>query len=101
MDELERRQIKSPSGKDKWCKKTIDNMLSNEKYAGDVILLKNSNSEFNYLAKENHTAIISKETFKAVELEKSYRSNVVQGENGNQRKSEKYSSKNKNQNSII
>ncbi|MEG2896569.1 MAG: recombinase family protein [Niameybacter sp.] len=101
VDELECRGINSPSGKDKWCKKTIDNMLSNEKYAGDVILLKNSNSEFNYLAKENHTAIISKETFKAVELEKSHRSNVVQGENGNQRKRNKYSSKKKNQNDLL
>ncbi|MEG2896518.1 MAG: recombinase family protein [Niameybacter sp.] len=101
IKELGRRQIKSPTGNDKWCKKSIEDMLSNEKYAGDVILLKNSNTELNYLVKGNHTAIISKETFKAVELEKSYRSNVVQGENGNQRKSEKYSSKNKNQNSII
>ncbi|MEG0388888.1 MAG: recombinase family protein [Niameybacter sp.] len=100
MDELERRQIKSPSGKDKWCKKTIDNMLSNEKYAGDVILLKNSNSEFNYLAKENHTAIIPKETFKAVELEKSHRSNIVEGENGLKRREKKYSSNKKNQNAL-
>ncbi|MHC1746764.1 MAG: hypothetical protein AB9856_00065 [Cellulosilyticaceae bacterium] len=43
----------------------------------------------------------TKETFKAVELEKEHRSNIVQGENGDQRKSEKYSSKKKNQNSLL
>ncbi len=34
VSELERPGIKSPTGKDKWCKRTIDVMLSNEKYKG-------------------------------------------------------------------
>lgn len=38
--ELEKRKILSPTGKEKWCKRTIDVMLSNEKYTGDVKLLK-------------------------------------------------------------
>ena len=33
LKELEQRGIKSPNGKDKWCKRTIDVMLSNEKYS--------------------------------------------------------------------
>ena len=45
--ELERRNILSPTGKEKWCKRTIDVMLSNEKYTGDVRLLKSGNSEVN------------------------------------------------------
>ena len=39
MKELERLGIKSPTGKDKWSKRTIDVMLSNEKYIGNVRLL--------------------------------------------------------------
>ena len=36
IKELEKRKILSPTGKAKWCKRTIDVMLSNEKYTGDV-----------------------------------------------------------------
>jgi DNA invertase Pin-like site-specific DNA recombinase len=39
VSELERLGIKSPTGKGKWCKRTIDVMLSNEKYTGNVHLL--------------------------------------------------------------
>jgi len=37
--ELERLGIKSPTGKATWPKRTIDVMLSNEKYTGNVYLL--------------------------------------------------------------
>ena len=93
--ELERRKIVSPTGKEKWCKRTIDVMLSNEKYTGNVRLLKTGNSEVHYLASDNNPAIISKEIFEAVQIEKARRSNVTKDKNGNQRKSKKYSSKNK------
>jgi len=39
VSKLERLGIKSPTGKGKWCKRTIDVMLSNEKYIGNVRLL--------------------------------------------------------------
>lgn len=39
LTELENQEIKSPTGKDKWCKRTIDVMLSNEKYIGRARLL--------------------------------------------------------------
>ena len=93
IKELERQKILSPTGKVKWCKRTIDVMLSNEKYTGDVELLKSGKSEIHYLASGNNPAIISKEVFEAVQLEKKRRSNVTKNENGSQRKSEKYSSK--------
>ena len=93
IKELERRNILSPTGKEKWCKRTIDVMLSNEKYTGDVKLLKSGNSEVNYLSSGNNPAIISKEVFEAVQIEKGRRSNVVKDESGRQRKSKKYSSK--------
>lgn len=70
-------------------------MLSNEKYTGDVRLLKTGKSEVHYLATDNNPVIISKETFEAVQIEKRRRSNVVKDESGVKRKSEKYSSKRK------
>ena len=92
---MERRKRVPPTGKEKWCKRTIDVMLSNEKYTGNVRLLKTGNSEVHYLASDNNPAIISKEIFEAVQIEKARRSNVTKDKNGNQRKSKKYSSKNK------
>lgn len=93
LRELEKRKIASPTGKENWCKRTIDVMLSNEKYTGDVRLLKTGKSEVYYLATDNNPAIISKEIFEAVQLERVRRSNVVVGVDGKLRKNKKYSSK--------
>lgn len=98
IKELEKRGILSPTGKEKWCKRTIDVMLSNEKYTGDVKLLKSGKSEVHYLASGNNPAIISKETFEAVQIEKAKRSNVVRGVDSKLRKNKKYSSKKKIEN---
>lgn len=86
---MEKRKIKSPKEKETWSKRSIDTMLSNEKYAGRVILLKSNSSAPSYEFKEHHEAIISEEIFEEVQLEKQRRSNL---ENGN-RKSSKFSSK--------
>lgn len=91
--ELEKRKIASPTGKEKWCKRTIDVMLSNEKYTGDVRLLKTGKSEVHYLATDNNPAIISKEVFEAVQIEKGRRSNVIQDGDRKKRRNRKYSSK--------
>ena len=93
VSELERLGIKSPTGKGKWCKRTIDVMLSNEKYTGNVRLLDDGKHDAHYLVEDNNPAIISKETFQAVQIEKQHRSNVTKVEDDNQRKSKKYSSK--------
>lgn len=93
IKELEKRRILSPTRKEKWCKRTIDVMLSNEKYTGDVRLLKSGKSEVQYLSSDNNLAIIAKEVFEAVRIEKTRRSNVIKSECGNQRKSNKFSSK--------
>lgn len=95
IKELENRNILSPTGKEKWCKRTIDVMLSNEEYTGDVKILKFGNSEVHYLSSNNNPVIISKEIFEAVQMEKAHRSNVVKDENGSRRKGKKYSSKKK------
>lgn len=91
--ELKKRNILSPTGKEKWCKRTIDVMLSNEKYTGEVKLLKSGNSEIYYLSLDNNPVIISKEVFQAVQIEKARRSNVIKDENGSRRKTQKYTSK--------
>lgn len=89
IKELEKQKILSPTGKAKWCKRTIDVMLSNEKYTGDVELLKSGKSEVHYLVSDNNPAIISKKIFELIQMEKGRRSNMVKSK----RKSEKYSSK--------
>ncbi len=91
--ELAQLGIKSPIGNGKWCKRTIDVMLSNEKYIGNVRLLDDGKHDAHYLAQGNNPAIITKEIFQAVQIEKQHRSNVTKAEDGNQRKSNKYSSK--------
>ncbi|MFB1050569.1 recombinase family protein [Paraliobacillus sp. JSM ZJ581] len=91
--ELEKRGIKTPTGKEKWSKRTIDVMLSNEKYIGLVRLLNAGEHQEHYVSENNHPAIISKEQFEAVQEEKKKRSNVVKAEDGVKRKSRKYSSK--------
>ena len=93
VKELERLGIKSPTGKATWPKRTIDVMLSNEKYTGTVRLLDNGKHDSYYRAENNNPAIIPKETFQAVQIEKQHRSNVIKGKDGSKRKSKKYSSK--------
>ena len=93
ISELEKLGIKSPTGKDKWSKRTIDVMLSNEKYIGTVRLLNSGKYEFEYVSTDNNPAIITDAQFKLVQNEKLRRSNVVRGRNGNRRKDTKYSSK--------
>ena len=97
IKELETQTIKSPTGKDKWNKRSLEVMLSNEKYKGVVRLFDDKKSEVQYLVSDNHPAIITEEIFEAVQKEKANRSNIVVDENGQSvRKSTKYSSKNKN-----
>lgn len=92
---LEDFNIKSPSGSDKWDCKTINNMLSNEKYIGNVTQQKTFVSDtltgkreinIGQLEKvhilNNHEAIISKEDFEKVQQLKCRRSRYVIEENG-------------------
>lgn len=91
VKELEKEHIKSPTGKNKWPKRSIETMLENEKYTGSVKLLDSVNKEDYYL-QDNHEAIITEEVFNQVQEEKSSRSNL---DEENNRKRRKYSSKNK------
>lgn len=87
--------IPSPSGKEKWNKRAIETMLVNEKYAGTVTLLDSVSQEYAYQMKECIPPIITESEFRAVQEEKTKRSNVVTDENGFHRSTTKYSSKKK------
>lgn len=77
---LERLGIPSPTGKPRWNREAIDKLLSNEKYAGRVLLQKtistgtaqieNDGLMERYLYTDTHEAIISAEMFKTVQEEK-------------------------------
>lgn len=86
---LEKNEISSPTGKPQWCKRTIDMMLNNEKYCGNIMLMKTVSTDRigakrarnigqapRYIAIDNHPPIISKEDFDKVQEEKMRRGNV-------------------------
>lgn len=106
--ELESKHILSPTGKETWPLRTIDLMLSNEKYTGTIILFKTVMVNYPYSIRRNNDggayrqqfcmtngvdAIIDEETFKAVQEEKKRRSSYENGPDGKKRKAKKYSSK--------
>ena len=80
--ELEKRGIKSPSGKDKWYISTVRSILTNEKYRGDALIQKEYTADFldktrrkntgeipQYYVEEHHEAIIPPDLFDFVQLE--------------------------------
>lgn len=63
---LHEKGIKSISGNDYWSRTTLESMLKNEKYCGDMLLgRKTASSELTelVLVQNNHVGVISKETF--------------------------------------
>lgn len=89
--------IFSPTGKERWNKRTVETMLSNEKYTGTVTLLDSATQEYAYQMKECIPPIITESEFRAVQEEKKTRSNIVIDDDGTHRSSKKYSSKKKKQ----
>jgi len=107
---LEEQGTKTPTGKPRWSKNTIDKLLSNQKYIGRAEVFKTfstrlvdpvapakrqaNNGEFSkYVIMESHPAIISVELFDAVQAEKARRSNMTTTENGPRRRATRYSAK--------
>ncbi len=79
---LEELKVLSPSGKEKWQCTTIQSILSNEKYKGDVVINKtyisdciskevkvNNGERLKYYIENNHPAIIDADTFSRVQEE--------------------------------
>ena len=84
---LEAAGIPNPAGSEKWGIDQIRSILSNEKYCGDVLMqktfiqdciskkvVKNTGQLPMYLIQNNHTAIVSREVYQAVQAEKARRS---------------------------
>ncbi len=80
---LEESGIKTVTGKDIWSTSTIDRILSNEKYVGDVLMQKSFTENFLtgkrkknegelaiYFIKNDHEAIISRDIFETVQERK-------------------------------
>lgn len=104
--ELKNQNIKSPTGKDNWSKGTIDTILSNEKYIGNVMVGKTYCNDFpynerkinvgqcpKYIIDNNHDPIITEEQFNQVQQEKRRRSNVITDGITSRRKNTHYSMK--------
>ena len=108
--QLEAEKVKTPTGKERWSKRTLDHLLCNEKYSGDVEIFKtytekeyspfmvvktkrNRGQFTRYVAIANHPAIITKTDFEAVRAEKTRRTNIEYTEDGVKRKSSRYSVK--------
>lgn len=79
---LERNHILTAQGKTEWSLQIIHNILTNERYSGDMLLQKtftenpiskkvkkNRGEMAKYLITNNHPAIIDKDTFKLVQME--------------------------------
>lgn len=81
-DELQKREIKTATGKEVWQPSVIERMLKNEKYMGDALLQKTYTTDFmtktrvknagivpQYYVEGNHEAIIPKPIFFLVQEE--------------------------------
>lgn len=81
-DELTKRGIKSPGGKDQWSQSSVKSILRNEKYKGDALLQKSFTVDYltkktklnegeipQYYVEGDHEAIIDPETFDMVQRE--------------------------------
>ncbi|SCH85788.1 Recombinase [uncultured Clostridium sp.] len=90
---LESHGIKTVTGKTEWSTSTIDRMLSNEKYIGQVLMQKsftpdyltgkkekNSGQLAMYLVENAHEPIIDRETFDRVQERKGHIKHTVQME---------------------
>ena len=82
---LEEHGIKTVTGKAEWSTSTIDRMLSNEKYVGEVLMQKTFTSDFltgkreknqgqlkSYRVENAHESIIDRETFDKVQKMKGH-----------------------------
>ncbi len=76
---LHDEHIPSPTGKERWSRETINKLLKNERYTGDIVLQKtyvsdvfigkqrrNAGQMGRYMIHEHHPAIVSREAFEAV-----------------------------------
>jgi site-specific DNA recombinase len=78
---LKENGVPSPTGNDTWSKTTLEDILRNEKFVGDMLLRKKPHnadpfncvtvSENSYYVRNHHDAIVSREVFVSVQERKS------------------------------
>jgi len=88
VDALSEQNIPSPSGKPRWNREGLLKLISNEKYAGIVLLqktvvkdgkqVKNEDAVSQYIYERNHSPIISGEIYAQAQLARFGRSKVMQ-----------------------
>lgn len=87
QNELSKKKIRSPHGGNVWPRNTIEKLLRNEKYTGDVIVYKTFTADFpsrkrivnnelrsKFMNKGHHEPIISQKVFDKVQDEIARRS---------------------------
>jgi len=92
---LESQGIKTVTGKEIWDTKTIQRMLTNEKYKGDTMLQKTFTEDFmtgkksknigqrnRYYITDSHPAIVSEEVFDLVQEEMAKRARLLHKDDG-------------------
>ncbi len=105
---LEERKIPSPFGKEKWQCSTVEDILANVRYKGDLHLQKFTSSDIKfrkrvpnttgkqYYITDHHTPIITKAQWNQVEKERKYRANLRGfGDSGKSTYTSKYPFSNK------
>lgn len=103
---LEAKGIRTLKGKNEWSKEQIKNILTNERYVGDMLLQKtftenciskkvrvNRGEMAKYLISNNHPAIVSREVFQAVQSEMARRTSKHKISDLNITEQAKYSGK--------
>lgn len=94
---LAEQGVPSPGGKEQWSKRTIDKILTSEKYIGNVLISDSVIRGRMFRVKNSHPPIITEDVFRAAQEAREKRSNITVSEMGERkRKSTKYSSKKNN-----
>ena len=73
IEVLKQEQIPSPRGSGKWSKKSVETILTNVKYTGNVEVMKSDPGSNRYCMWGAHEAIVSMDRFKKVQEEISRR----------------------------
>lgn len=100
--DLEDGGYRTPTGKERWPKRTIEHILTNSKYYGRAIITSqesrlDGSKVYQYISDGNNPAIISKHVFDSVQEEMKKRSNVVISPDGTKvRKDTHYSTRKDN-----
>ncbi|MFI3228144.1 MAG: recombinase family protein [Clostridia bacterium] len=103
---LSDEKILTPSKKSKWIKSTVERILQNERYCGDVILqksfvenhrtkkvIKNTGQFPKIYIKNNHKSIVSREVYDRAIKERAHRNNIDKSSKNAITEKGKYSSK--------